>query len=49
MANLKIAFLVRGISNRKPNRSVIKPGMINNKAANAIEAPDINSLIGALF
>ena len=28
---------------RKPKKSVIKPGIINNKAANAIDAPDIIS------
>ena len=38
---LKIIFLVKGINNKKPIKSVKKPGIINNNAANAIEAPEI--------
>ena len=33
-------FLVKGISNKKPKMSVIKPGIINNNAAIAIDAPE---------
>ena len=36
-------FLVKGTSNKKPTKSVKKPGTINKKAAKAIEAPDIIS------
>ena len=39
----KINFLVRGKIKRNPNKSVAKPGTINNKAANAIAAPEIIS------
>ena len=34
---------------RKPKKSVMKPGIINKKAAKAIEAPEISSYIGVLF
>ena len=36
-------FLVTGIKIRKPITSVMKPGNINSIAANAIDAPEINS------
>ena len=39
----KINFLVRGKIKRNPNKSVAKPGTINNKAANAMAAPEIIS------
>ena len=42
-ANLKKIFLVNGISKRKPIKSVKKPGMISNRAAKAMDAPDIIS------
>ena len=32
-------FLVKGISNKKPIKSVKKPGIINRNAATAIDAP----------
>ena len=35
--------------NKKPTMSVAKPGMINNKAAKAIAAPDITSYAGVSF
>ena len=38
-----IIFLVNGKINKKPKKSVAKPGMINNSAAKAIAAPEINS------
>ena len=41
--NLKSIFLVKGINKMNPNASVKKPGIINNNAAIAIDAPEINS------
>ena len=37
---LKIIFLVKGKINKNPIRSVKNPGIISNKAAKAIPAPD---------
>ena len=36
-------FLVIGISNKNPNKSVINPGIIRSRAAIAIDAPDMIS------
>ena len=36
-------FLENGISNKKPKTSVTNPGIINRKAAIAIDAPENNS------
>ena len=47
--SLNNTFLVIGINSKKPIRSVKNPGTISNKAAMAIEAPVIISLIGNLF
>ena len=41
--NLKSIFLVKGNNRMNPNASVKKPGIINNNAAIAIDAPEINS------
>jgi len=43
---LKINFLLNGKINKKPRISVAKPGIISNKAANAIAAPEITSYAG---
>ena len=42
-------FLVGGNIIKKPNMSVANPGRINNRAANAMAAPDINSNKGIWF
>ena len=42
-AILNIIFRVKGIKSKSPIKSEKKPGIINNKAARAIEAPDNNS------
>ena len=47
--NFIIIFLVNGINNKKPNVSVIKPGIISKSAAKAIEAPEKISKSGILF
>ena len=38
-----INFLEIGTKSKKPKVSVINPGIINNKAAKAIVAPEISS------
>jgi len=42
-------FLVTGIINKNPTKSVKNPGIIRSKAAKANAAPDIISYIGILF
>ena len=37
------SFLEKGNNSKNPMPSVKKPGIINSKAAKAIDAPDINS------
>ena len=44
-----MTLLVKGISSKKPIKSVKKPGTISSKAAIAIEAPDNISKAGILF
>jgi hypothetical protein len=39
-------FRVKGINSKKPKTSVMKPGIISNKAAKAIDAPEIISKRG---
>ena len=45
----KIIFLLKGKISRKPITSVANPGIINNKAAKAIAAPDKTSYAGVSF
>ena len=40
MIKLKIIFLEIGINKANPRTSVKKPGMINKKAAMAMDAPE---------
>ena len=42
-------FLVTGIINKNPTKSVKNPGIIRSKAAKPNVAPDIISYIGILF
>ncbi len=42
-------FLVMGIINKNPMKSVKNPGIISNNAAKAKAAPDIISYIGISF
>src|SRR5210317_776551 len=42
-------FLEIGKIKKNPKISVAKPGIINNREAKTIAAPDIISLVGALF